>query len=255
MKKILNICLLIAALFCATPAFAEPDQWTISTGYNYSSGDYGQTESTKVHYAPVTLKWRHGKWTLKLMAPYISITGPGVVVGDVPVGAPRPVGTESGLGDVTATVDYMHTLNAKGTTLNLTGIVKLPTADEDRRLGTGLTDFTAQAGVIQPIGKFFVMGNVGRKFNGSNASFPLDDVWKFTAGGGYNIDDKTSVGALFDYREKQSAAGDPMELATAYVSRKFDDGLSVQLYASAGFTDAAPNGAIGIQFNKEFNLF
>lgn len=258
MAKYLNICFAVAALLCAQHTFAQVQTRTVATisaGYNFSSGDYGQVASTEVHYAPVTLKIKHGEWSAKLMAPYISITGPGVVVGDIPVGVARPVATEEGLGDITATLAWTHTFNTRGSTVELTGIAKLPTADEDRRLGTGLADFTAQAGIIQPLGKFFVMGNAGRKFNGANGTFPLEDVWKYTGGGGYNITSSTSFGAIYDYREAQSAGGAPLRMATGYVSHKFGDGLSAQLYATAGFSNAAPDGAIGIQFNKEFSLF
>ncbi|MEZ0262202.1 MAG: hypothetical protein ACAH80_14435 [Alphaproteobacteria bacterium] len=255
MKKLTII--IAALLLCSTPVLAATDggKATMSLGYNYSQGDYGQASDTKVHYVPATVKYKWGEWTAKLIVPWIQITGPGVVVGDVPVGAPRPVGTESGLGDVNVSLAWTHVLNTKGTTLEITGISKIPTADEDKRLGTGLWDETLQAGLIQPLGNWFVMGNVGYKWNGDNASFPLDNVWKGTVGGGYRFNAATSAGVIYDYREKQSAMGDPLNLATAFVSHDFGEGFSAQLYGSAGFSNASPDGAIGIQFNKEFDLF
>lgn len=252
--------LLIILLFPAFPGMAvaqaaEKTTLSVSAGYNYSEGDYGQASDTKVHYAPVTFKLTRGEWALKLMVPYIRITGPGVVVGDVPVGAPRPVGTEEGLGDITPSLLWTHRLNRYGTTAELQGILKLPTADEDKRLGTGLADFTAQAGLIQPIGKAYLNGNIGRKFNGSNATFPLRDVWKYTVGGGYRLFDFTTVGFLYDYRERQSTGSENLSLLTGYISQTISPEWTVQLYGSAGFTDASPDSNIGLQFTRSFDLF
>jgi hypothetical protein len=247
--------MMMAVLACPAVAADGTKDVTLSLGYNYSRGDYGQTSDTSVYYAPATVKYKHGEWAAKLVIPYIRITGPGVVVGDVPVGTPRPSGTESGLGDVLASGTWTHRLNAQATMLELAGIAKLPTADEDKRLGTGLFDFTAQAGLIQPVGKAYFMGNAGRKFNGDNKTFPLRDAWKTTLGAGYNFTPAFSAGVIYDWRGKQSATSDPLSLATGYVSYNFGEGVTAQVYASAGFTDSSPDCAIGIQLNRDFDLF
>lgn len=247
--------LLLALPHGAQAQASEKTTLSVSAGYNYSEGDYGQADETKVLYAPVTLKLTRGEWAVKLLVPYIRITGPGVVVGDVPVGTPRPVGTEEGLGDIMPSLIWTHRLNRFGTTAELQGIAKLPTADEDKRLGTGLFDFTAQAGLIQPIGKAYLNGNIGRKFNGSNATFPLRDVWKYTLGGGYRLFDHTTVGFLYDYRERQSTGSENLSLATGYISQALSDEWTLQLYGSAGFSDASPDSNIGVQVTRSFDLF
>ncbi|HYD18528.1 MAG TPA: hypothetical protein VEF76_08625 [Patescibacteria group bacterium] len=249
------VTVLLAATTPAQAQRAPQTVFTVSAGYNYSWGDYGQLNETRVTYAPLTLKWQRGEWSAKLLMPYIRITGPGVVVGDVPVGTPRPVGTEEGLGDITPSLTWTHTLNRFGTTAELSGILKLPTADEDKRLGTGLTDFTAQAGLIQPIGKAYLNGNIGRKFNGANATFPLRDVWKYTVGGGYRLFDQTSIGLLYDYRERQSTGSENLSLLTGYVSQSITPQWSVQLYASKGYSNSSPDANLGLQINRSFDLF
>lgn len=227
---------------------------TLSTSYNYSTGDYGQDVSTHVHYVPVTAKWKMDAWTAKLIVPWLSITGPGVVVGGAPVGTPRPERKESGLGDITPSLAWAHRLHSSGTTLELTGIVKLPTADEDELLGTGKTDYTLQAGLIQPLGKAYVSASIARRFNGESDRFPLNDVWKASAGAGYKITDETTVGFLYDHREAQTATGDDLSMLTAYGSRDFGD-WSVQLYGSTGFTDGSPDASVGVQLSKRFDLW
>ncbi len=80
---------------------------TLSVGTDYSTGNYGLSDSTRVFYVPVTAKHEAGRWALKLVVPYIRITGPSNVVGALENQVVLPNGsfarrTESGLGDVVA---------------------------------------------------------------------------------------------------------------------------------------------------------
>lgn len=249
--------LLLAAAGLVMPAAYAQTKATLSLagGYTYSAGDYGQADRTRVHYAPVTAQWKGGEWAAKITIPYLRITGPGVVVGGATVGAARPVSTQSGLGDITPSLTWTRRLHQSGTALEVAGILKLPTADEDKRLGTGMTDFTLQLGVIQPVGKAYLNANVGRRFNGDNAEFPLNDVWKATAGVGYRFTEDTAAGFVYDFREAQSRGSDHSSTLTGYVSHKFGPEWSIQVYGAAGFTDGSPDEVIGFQLNRSFDLF
>lgn len=248
--------LLLAAAGLMPVAYAQTKATlSLSGGYTYSAGDYGQTERTRVHYAPVTAQWKWDEWAAKIIVPYIRVTGPGVVVGGATVGAARPVSTQAGLGDITPSLTWTHRLNSSGTALEVAGILKLPTADADKRLGTGMADFTLQLGVIQPVGKAYVNANVGRRFNGDDAEFPLNDVWKATAGVGYRFTDDTAAGLVYDFREAQSRGSDHSSTLTGYVSHKFAPEWSVQVYGATGFTDGSPDEVIGFQINRSIDLF
>ncbi|TAL35918.1 MAG: hypothetical protein EPN97_06860 [Alphaproteobacteria bacterium] len=135
------------------------------------------------------------------------------------------------------------------------GKVKFPTADEDRNLGTGEFDYTLQGGLTQNIRDFHVSGIVGRKFNGSSAQFPLDDVWKFSLGAGVNVTPGTAVGVDYDFRQSATATGDNVSEATAYVTHNLASGWAVQLYTMTGFTDASPNWGGGLQLSYMLDSF
>lgn len=233
-------------------------QLTLSTGVDYSSGDYGQTIDTQITYVPLTAKLKVDRWAGKLTIPYISITGPGVVIGGSEgstAGAAGVKSTESGLGDVTASLAYTAPLGSKDTKATFTGKVKFPTADEGRNLGTGEIDYTLQAGLTQNIGDFYLSGSVARKFNGSSARFQLDDVWKYALGAGYSFTPETTVGVGYDYRQSSTAAGDAASEVSTFVSHKLNEDWSLLVYADTGFTDASPNFGGGVQISYQFEPF
>jgi hypothetical protein len=238
-----------------TPDGQDKMKVTLSTSYNYSTGDYGQANDTKITYVPVTAKAKYDDWTAKLTVPYLKIEGPGVVVGGDggdPLGAAGAVGTESGLGDIIASLAYKYKLNTQGTAADFTGKIKFPTADDKKNLGTGNTDYTLQLGLTQPIGDAFITGSVGRKFNGTSARFQLDDVWKYSAGGGYKFTPEVTAGAMYDFRQGATATSKNFSQATAFITYDLSDSWATQVYGATGFTDAAPNSAYGIQLSYKF---
>ena len=89
-------------------AAAEPGPLTLSTGFDYSSGKYGGSQSTDILYVPFTGRYRLDPWMFRLTVPYISVTGPDTVIPGIgAVGRPvAPIATRSGLGDVIAAATY-----------------------------------------------------------------------------------------------------------------------------------------------------
>lgn len=248
----------VAAIVVPGCAWAEPEaKLTLSSSYNYSTGDYGQAIDTDITYVPVIAKLKYDGWTAKLTVPYIRITGPGVVVGgeDATVsGAPAAKGTESGLGDVMASLGYSMPLGKQGTFGDLTGKIKFPTADEDKKLGTGNTDYTLQAGLTQVYDDLYLNGNVGRKFNGSSATYRLDDVWKYSVGAGYNFTPSASAGVTYDFREGATPTSENFSQALAYATYKLTGQWAAQAYVGTGFTDAAPDLTTGLQLSYKINF-
>lgn len=96
----------LASLFSAAPAYAQqtaaqqqdkaeaestPGVIRLSTGINYSSGDYGDLQNTKVWSAPVALKYSKDNFSIRVSVPYVHISGPGSLL-------QTPEGRDSGGG-------------------------------------------------------------------------------------------------------------------------------------------------------------
>jgi len=176
---------ILLALFClsaAAIAGAEPlpeaareADWRFSTSVNYDTGKYGTPDRTNSVYIPFTLKRYYSEADLSVTVPYLRQSSAGQVtwVGGKPVriglkNAPAPAGTtsESGLGDIILRGTYALKRDGPGSFgLGLAGKLKLPTADEDKGLGTGEMD-----------------GGVGLEF-----AKEIDPDWSLMADGYYTM--------------------------------------------------------------------
>lgn len=73
----------------------EAGVWRISTGINYSEGDYGDVADTKVVSVPVSVRYKRGGFSLRVSVPYVAIDGPGSLL-DTPQGRDSGIGGGSG---------------------------------------------------------------------------------------------------------------------------------------------------------------
>lgn len=240
----------------------------ISAGFEYSTGDYGQNNSTDIWYFPIITKATYKNWTAKLTVPYLRIKGPGTVIGGVVickdisgkeddcsvVNPGATVTTQSGLGDIIGALTYTVDIEKHDIYLDFTGKVKLPTADENKRLGTGETDYEIRMDSTKMFGSAYIFGGVGRRFVGSPSQFPLDDIWLLNVGGGYQVNRKFGVGASYDFRESSTTTEDPSE-ATGYLTYKVTGSVTAMLYGLIGFSDGSPDTGAGLQFSYKFEPF
>jgi len=231
---------------------------TLSIGADYSSGNYGLSDSTRFLYVPVTAKHETGRWVLKLVVPYISITGPSNVVGAPENQVILPNGsfarrTESGLGDVVASAFY-NVLNERNTPLGLDigAKIKFGTADDSRGLGTGKNDFSLQADFFKAIGTFTPFGTLGYRRYGDPAGVDLRNVFYGTIGSSYRISEPTTVGLAYDWRDRIVQGRDRVSELTAYISRKLSGDWKLQVYAVKGFTNASPDFGAGSSLAYSF---
>jgi hypothetical protein len=197
-------------LLCASPGVSAADgQFSFTTGIDYSTGDYGADEDTDILYIPLTGKYETERWLFRLTVPYLRITGPGAVVLG-PDGNPIVVSeegttrreTNDGLGDVIFGAAYNLLPGTwRGIVLDIGAKVKFPTADEDKGLGTGETDYQLQADVYKTFGAWTALATFGHKWLGDSDDFTLKDVFFGSIGAGYKFSPATSGGLIFDFRE------------------------------------------------------
>jgi len=236
-------------------AFGADGLTTLSIGADYSSGNYGLSDSTRVLYAPVTAKHEAGRWVLKLVLPYIRITGPSNVVGAPEDQVILPSGsfalrTESGLGDVVASAFY-NVLNAPFG-LDIGAKIKFGTADETKGLGTGKNDFSLQADFFKAIGAFTPFGTLGYRRYGDPADIDLRNAFYAAIGASYRMSQPTTVGLVYDWRDRIVQEGGRVSELTAYVSRRLSGDWKLQVYAVKGFTNASPDFGAGSALGYSF---
>jgi len=252
---------MVFVLFLSKDALAagqSPHRFSVGTGFDYSNGDYGDVVDTEIWYVPFRLRYEYDRWTARLTVPWLQITGPGNVAGggeDITVlrsGARVARTTESGLGDVSASLSYLFTPGRSFPDIEVTGKVKFPTADEDRGLGTGEFDYTIQAEAYKTFGAFTPSALAGYKFKGDPTGSDLNDVFLAGVAGDYRVNDWWSVGATFDFQEATSDTSDDSLDLGGYVSWKVHPKWIVTGYGGVGLSDGSPDENVGVSIRYKF---
>jgi hypothetical protein len=248
----------IAGVLCAsalaTGASADEGAFSVSLGANYMSGDYGTANTTNMWYLPATFRYRTDRGLVRLTVPYISVTGNGTVVpvgGNHHVIGPGPVTTrrvtESGLGDVVVGgTYYLVPQTTSRPAIDLTGRIKLGTADEDKNLGTGENDYSVQLDLAKTRDRMLFFGSAGYKLLGDPPAFDLDNILYGDVGGQWRLDAQRNVGLDLYLAESPTAAGSSAAELTAYLNRKLDVKRSLQFSGLVGLSDGSPDWGVGI---------
>ncbi|MDZ3992117.1 hypothetical protein [Pseudomonas sp. Teo4] len=243
---------LFASLLASISASVTADTFTLSSGFDYSSGDYGTGTTSEIWYVPVVGKYETGPMTYKVTVPWLRITNPEVG----PDGDPLPGGcrdVESGLGDTVASAAYaLLDGSGGGLLLDLIGKVKFPTADEDQCLGTGEYDYTAQVDIAKAFGPVTGFATLGWKKYGDPPDSDFDDPVFASLGFALPVATRTTAGASYDWRQKVVSTGSQIKELTLFVTHKLNQQWKVQLYAVKGFSDASPDAEGGLMLFHTF---
>ena len=255
--KIANLFLASASLLPIT-TYAE-GTFSLTSGVDYSSGKYGQSQSTDITYIPFIAKYETGDTTLKLTVPWLKITGPGDVVGgNSPIvlgSSNRAITTQSGLGDIvfSATQTILQLGESNPLLLDITGKVKLATASSSKGLGTGENDYTVELDAYKPINSavtFF--GDIGYKKLGNPTGINLNNVWFASTGFAYKFNLATSAGMMLDIRQATMNTSQPLRELTVFLTHKFNANYKLQSYLTSGNTDASTDLGGGLMLGMTF---
>lgn len=247
----------VAALAASGTWAADGDNFSLATGFDYSTGKYGSADTTDILSIPVVGMYSTDSWTFKLTVPYVRISGVGgVLPGGRRMKSPTVTintksTTQSGLGDVIAAASYnLYAGSENGFRVDLTGKVKFGTADT--ALGTGQNDYAAQVDVYQRFDGFTAMGALGYEALGSPAGVSMNNVAYGILGGYYQVTDQTGSGAEMKLSQKPSAIDAEQRELTVYVSHGTDEGLNVRGYLLKGFADGSPDSGFGVLVSSGF---
>jgi hypothetical protein len=231
-------------------------EYRVGAGIDYSTGDYGDSEDTDILSIPLLLRYSQFPWTLKATIPWIQVKGPGDVVGgiDGPVttgGSAGEVTTESGLGDIILAATYMvDPWSEAAPSLDLTCKAKLPTADEDKQLGTGEPDYSLQVDLSKNVGAWTPFLTLGYQFMGSSDELALDNRVYGSLGVSAKASKTLTIGTVYDYRQAAKDSSDDSHEVGLFGTWRVSPQWRVSAYGSVGLSDGAPDLNVGLQTQR-----
>lgn len=250
------------------------------TGIEFSTGDFGTARNTSILAVPLTLGYRHRLFEISATIPYLhlSTTGFTILTGggpaavsetkaartptpQVPAPTPRnpsPViadkaskSSTSGMGDLRLQgIAFLLEERGNWPSLSPWLTVKIPTANEDKGLGSGKTDVGLGAVVAKTFGRSFASIDLGYTFIGEPKGVDFDNVFSLIATLGYSPLEPLSVYGFFDFR---TAVVDKVHnpaslgLGARYL---IAERIGLKAEVRGGVTDSAPDvaGTMGLEF-------
>lgn len=225
---------------------ARPTEFSVTTGVDYSSGDYGTGITTEILVVPVTARLKTGDFRFSATLPYIRIDGANILGGGeggpIVVDPNTPRVKRDGIGDLTLGVNYAPPEDRLGFGLDLGARVKLPTAKSG--LGTGKTDVSVSAELSKTVGKVTPFVQAGYRWMGDPAGLNLKDIWFGSAGASFLLG-KSVLLVSYDYRQATTnTVADSQEVFAAF-STPVSKRLTFTLYGSGGLSEGAPDWGVG----------
>ena len=255
--------MLVVPMLCA-PLLSVAEQASAATegetsvilGAEYTSGDYGTSSQTKIWYFPVTLRYETDVNAASISVSYLSVEGRGDVVvsgGGMGMGSQtvkrtttlNGTRTNSGLGDVILTGSHKLSGTASSR-IDLTGKIKLGTADETDNLGTGENDYAIQLDFEKVADSNTVYGSAGYKFLGDPPGTDYKNVFYGSIGFSHKLDDARAAGLVFDAQQSALSGSSGLSELTLFLSNKLDKKTRLTGYVLTGFSNGSPDWGLGV---------
>ena len=261
-----NFFVKLSPILCSAALFAIPSvssgagTMSVGTGFDFSSGEYGGDATTDITYIPFNAKYQNDRFALKLTIPWVSMSsedsnvvgggGSNVIVLDSGEEINGVEGeTNSGLGDIVLSATSFAYEGDENNPLipmvDLTGKIKFPTADEEKDLGTGQTDYALETDLTWFTTTTAIFTTLGYKFMGSPDTYELNNVAYGSLGVAYQIHSSLSTGLMYDVKQASTDSGTDSSEATGYVNYKLSDDLNFLFYGVKGFSDGSADYGIG----------
>lgn len=249
MRKTILIGLSVLPVLLSPSALSQEESnltQTLSFSSYYSDGDYGEPIDTEILYFPISYAVNYGKFGFQLAVPHLKVTGAGNVLVNIG-GVNRAVaGTQressSGMGDTILSLTYqMDPITAAELFIDLRMDIKLPSADENKGLGTGETDYSVQLDVSRNVSNSVIFATLGYSFRGESPIYQgLKDSAFAQIGVARPLSPGFNIGMFYDFREQASVFSPEVHDLVPYFSWQFSPNWTFTGMTSWGFTDASP---------------
>lgn len=224
----------------------------LTTSFDSLKGKFGQTQETRARSFTVAGTVVGEGYRASVFVPYISLEGPGTLVGGTVTGAAGAARRKvSGLGDVLASlsIDMVGNPQSKGFTVASTGLVKLPTGDEKEGLGTGKADYAIQADTGYRFSNGFgLTGIVGRQFYGQTPTLRLQDGNYTTLGVNFPLGQSLYVNLNASRRDKLLSTAKERRERSVSAVYAVGPTSAIQLGYTTGSTSASPDSVLSLSY-------
>jgi hypothetical protein len=258
--------------------YAEGPTYSVGLGFEFASGEYGTGIRTDSIYMPFTAAvYPTERLDFSLEIPFVYQSTSSVVAGQfmgmqgqstgmqsvraamggsgMRTSAPAATvdNSQDGLGDIKLKAGYVLFTEEKYVpAIRPNFLVKIPTADKNKFLGTGEFDEGLAVELTKWFGNWFADGEMGYAFQGKSSVLAVRDYLYYYAGGGYQLTERLRP-MLFIKGSAPTVEGASSLLeARLRVKYQFTKHTGIDGYLAKGITTASPDYGAGLAVSYEF---
>ena len=197
---------------------------------------------------PTSLKVEWDPIFLKVTVPFVFVDGDAVLIDGQPVGIPLFVGSRDGIGDVVIAAGYGYFPDGGIIpAVELSGRIKIGTADEEQGLGTGEEDYTIQLDLSKNVGRVTPFAAVGYRFIGDPPEVKFNNKIFASAGLSLSLGRRFSMGLAYDWAQSAVPGSPDIQEIAPFGSIKLTEHLAFDPYAVIGLSNSSPDWGLGTQ--------
>lgn len=250
MKKMIWVGIGLSAFFGSAAQAADSPSLSVTTGVDYSQGDYGLPDDTKITVVPITGRLTAGDWAFTVALPYIRLNTPGGVVlgpdGKPLPGVPTDGGKTNGFGDLGLGVKYSVPSDIfGGLDLAFGGRVKLPTSAESKGLSTGKTDIAGSVELGYTFGRVSPFLELGYRVLGDPDGVDLRNGPTLSAGSSFQFG-KAVLIASYDYARSASSSAEDSQEVFGGVALPVGNRFTLTGYGTKGLSEGSADYGAGL---------
>jgi hypothetical protein len=240
---------------------ARSDRLSLNLGLGRFEGEYGLPEETTFDVVNFSARWYLPRGQIQVSVPYLRLAGPtGVqLVGGQPVVVPDEFGEhereESGLGDTVAQGEYYLRTGSTTSPWVIGRLrLKVPTGDDEKRLGTGAADVEIGLGLVRQYGTLTWLADIGYTAVGSSSTFDLKNVFRVGTGVSRSLGERMSGYLYLENRTNAVERSDDRRSFIVGVERSLDPAQRLRLSVSmfVGLTDATEDLGLYLNLGRRY---
>jgi hypothetical protein len=239
---------------------SAPARFTFRTGFGYDQGTFGSADVSRALYAPFSLRYTASRFDIGVSSALVRIDTAGGIrlIDGVPTQTDSSAGPlqESGIGDTTIRSRFFL-VNDEGRGTAKPSVtpfvkVKIPTAREERGLGTGKTDYGFGVELDKEVGPIFLFGDMGYTVVGKIPSLAFRNRPSASIGVGKQVSESVTVSSMLDWRRAIIAGNtNPAELV-GVLSYRANRNVTFTPNAFVGLTNGSSDFGVGMQMSFKF---
>jgi hypothetical protein len=248
-------CLISVVLPFSVQADDKTPSYLLGLGFQFASGTYGTGLRTDTVIAPLTLAVNPtDRLGFSATIPFVYQSNGGVIANlGENNSTSRSKQSQAGLGDIILMGSYVLVPEKRLIPqIRPTLIVKLPTADSDRQLGTGKFDEGVSVEFSKWINRWYTFADAGYVFQGKSARYALKDYVTYNAGVGYQITDKLRPAVTLKGSSAITHGSGSWLEPGVNLFYKFAAHAGIELHLGKGVTRSSPDYNAGLTLLYEF---